>query len=104
MTAVFARITQAVLAHLGEDGFLRGDEPIKVHVDYNVQMVDREGNVYVATHVLTINRVDSALPGDPVLVQIKDATGAVTRTDSYVLETRLDDNGYSTRFVARLED
>lgn len=103
MTAVFARLTKTVLAHLGEDGFLRDSEPVKVHVDRNIEMVDREGNVFVATHVLTLDNSVNALPNDSLEVNFKDATGAVVLTENFTLERRVDDNGYSTRFIARKE-
>lgn len=93
MTAVFARLTKTVLAHLGEDGFLRDSEPVKVHVDRNIEMVDREGNVFIATHVLTLDNSANALPNDSVR----------TDAENFTLERRVDDNGYSTRFIARKE-
>lgn len=92
MIPALARATKSVLAHLGEDAFLRGSvTPTKIHVERDVQMVDREGNVYVAQTVFTIDNDDTPAPGDAVTL-----AGV-----GYVLDTMVDTNGYSTRFIAR---
>lgn len=91
MLAALARATNSVLSRLGEDAVLRSTVACKAHVDRDVQMNDREGNIYVATHVITVSNSHSPVPEDTLSVG----------TDSYVLETLIDDNGYSSRFIGR---
>lgn len=88
--ATFSRMVDSILAHLGEDALLRGSVSTRAHVEYNVQMVDRHGNVFVAQHVITLAKNNSPAPGDSVLI------GGVT----YTLETMTDDNNFAVRFVA----
>ena len=92
MIPAFQRLTKAIHRHLGDsDGLLRGAAPAhRMVVDRDVQLVDREGNVYVAEVTVWINNADTPVPGDAVTLD-----GL-----AYKLDTRVDDDGYSTRFVA----
>lgn len=91
MLPALARATSSVLSRLGEDAVLRGTVNCKAHIERDVQMTDREGNMFVATQVATISNTH---------VPIADQTLAVG-AESFVLETLIDDNGYSSRFIAR---
>lgn len=90
--SVFDRAAKSVLSRLGEDALLRSAPTAhKVDIDRDMQVYDREGNVRVAEYVATIHREDAPEPGNTLVV------GA----DSFVLETRLDDDGYVQRFILR---
>jgi len=88
---VLARATNRILARMGEDAVLRGTVNCKAHLDRDVQMTDREGNMFVATYIATISKDHAAEPEDSLSVG----------TEDFVLETLIDDNGFSTRFIAR---
>jgi hypothetical protein len=87
----FARATSSILARLGEDAVLRGTVNCKAHIDRDVQMTDREGNVFVATQVVTISKAHAPVADDSLVVG----------SETFVLETMIDDNGYSVRFIGR---
>ncbi|MFZ9372245.1 MAG: hypothetical protein ACO25M_10280 [Limnohabitans sp.] len=88
-----ARATNRILARMGDDAVLRGTVDCKAHIDRDVQMTDREGNMFVATFVATISKDHAPEPEDDLTVG----------SESFVLETLIDDNGYSARFIARKE-
>lgn len=87
---VLARATSRILARMGEDAVLNSAS-IKAHIERDVQMSDREGNVFVAAYVATISKENSPEPGDTLVVG----------TETFTLETLIDDNGYSVRLIAR---
>lgn len=98
----FKRLAKSVLAHLGEDALLRGAAPShKVHVERDVQMVDRQGNVYVAQFIATINVEDQPVPGDALVIGHYDTSQVFVADETFVLETMIDTTGYVTRFTAR---
>lgn len=71
---------------------MRGEVTLhKVLVERDVQMIDRQGNVYIAQYIVKINAEDLPVPGDALEVG----------SDSFVLETLVDTNGYTSRFTAR---
>lgn len=99
MIPAFKRLAKSVLVHLGEDALLRGATPQhKIHMARDVQMVDRQGNLYIAQYVAKINVEDQPVPGDTFDLLADDG---VTATESFVLETLIDTNGYTSRFTAR---
>lgn len=90
--AALSRATQRVLARAGEDSLLRGLATIrKVHVAQDVDIVDQQGNMVVASYVGTISNEDLPERGDTLVHPL----------GTFALEARLDDNGYSSRFVLR---
>lgn len=91
MLPALARATSSVLSRLGENAVLRSTVNCKAHIERDVQMTDREGNMFVATQVVTISNVHAP---------VADQTLAIG-AESFVLETLIDDNGYSSRFIAR---
>ena len=92
MIPAFKRLAKSVLTHLGEDALLRGVASLhKIHLDRDVQMVDRQGNVYIAQYVALINVEDVPQPDDLIVID----------SETFVLETLIDTNGYTSRFIAR---
>ncbi len=102
MKPVFQRLTKGILAHLGEDAFLR-DEPtiIRIHVSRDVQMVDRVGNVYVAEVVLTIEDDYAPQREDSVRVGGTLVAGVPSGGTVYKIESRISGNGYTSKYIAR---
>jgi hypothetical protein len=96
---VFRRATRSALARLGESAVLRGGPALhKVNIERDVQMSDREGNIFVAQYVGMFDTSDMPAVGNTL--DILDTDG-VTVVESYVLENRVDTNGYSDRYVLR---
>lgn len=91
MLPALARATNSVLSRLGENAVLRGTVSCKAHIDRDVQMTDREGNMFVATHVATVSNAHAPVADQTLVVG----------SETFVLETLIDDNGYSSRFIAR---
>ena len=98
MISAFERMTQSVLAVLGEDALFDGVVPCKINIEHDVQFagIDHEaaqyrGDITVVKDVATIaNAVNPALGKTFVLT----ATGQRYKLDKFV-----DQNGYSKRFV-----
>lgn len=96
---VFTRATRSALARLGERALLQGVELAhKVNIERDVQMSDQQGNVYVAQCVGMFDISEGAAPGKTLAVLGQDG---VTVIENYVLEQRVDSNGYSDRYVLR---
>ena len=89
MLAVFQRMTQGVLAILGEGSFLRGTVACHVNIEHGVQVIGSDDNVVVERSVATI---DGAL-----LPKVGDT---LTHPDgNYKLDALYADNGSSRRFI-----
>lgn len=96
---VFRRATQRALARLGESALLRGSPTqSKVNVEHDVQMADREGNAYIAQFVAEFDAVDNPAAGDTLQMLGDDG---VTVEATYLLEQRLDTDGYTVKHVLR---
>lgn len=103
MIGAFQRMTQSVLAVLGEDALFDGVTPCKINIEYDVQFagIDHEaaqyrGDITVAKDVATI-----AYSLNPTLgktFQMAAAPGVYTG-QRYKLDKFVDQNGYSKRFV-----
>lgn len=101
--AAFSRLTQRLLAsQLGEKALLRSEtaDPVRtVNVEHGVDLVGVYGDTVVSRSVVTINLVDSPKVGDALDMIAIDDLGVVTIIKSYKLDTLLNENGYSSRFV-----
>lgn len=87
-----SRASKRILDRAGEDALLRGVATIhKVHVAQDVDLVDVQGNMVVATYVGTISNEDSPA---------RDNT-LVHPLGTFVLEAPVDNNGFSSRFILR---
>lgn len=102
MASVFGRMTESVLSLLGEDALLRGAVPCKVNIEHDVQLTGMDGeraanrgDLYVNSDVVTIAKRHNPKGGDAV-VFVGDGphTGR-----SFRLETMIEDNGYSRRYI-----
>lgn len=92
--AAFTRLTERILAHVGEDAILRGevvDPPRKINVEHGVELTGVYGEVTAYRSLATIEKAWNPQPGDPLTVDGKD----------YILDVLLKDNGYSAQFVLR---
>lgn len=82
---------------MGEDAILRGTVgPIRVNIQRDVEMSDQEGNVMFVQFVARLPSAVSPEKNDTLAV-----TGQTINAGNYVLETRLDDDGYFARFILR---
>lgn len=94
--AALSRATKRVLDRSGEDALLRGVATIhKVHVARDIEMVDRQGNLVVVAYVATISSADDARSDDALVISTGPNVG------SYVIETKIDDNGFFARYIVR---
>lgn len=87
--SAFQRMTNSVLALLGEDAFLRTTVPCKVNVERSVQ-VTLDDAVY-ERDVATINNDLNPAVGDRLTHPFGE----------FVLDRRFQNNGYSSRFILR---
>lgn len=105
MTAAFSRLTQRVLAHLGQDSLLRGEvvtPPRKISVKHGVQFAgygnesaSRRGT---GDYDLTVDRSVATIPNE-YLAKVGDR---LQHPDGdYDLDMLSTDNGYSTQFILR---
>lgn len=87
--SAFQRMTQSVLSLLGQDAFLRTTVACKVNVEKGVQ-VTIDDMVY-ERDVATIDNTHNPTIGD----RLSHPFG------EFVLDRKLQNNGYSTRFILR---
>ena len=94
MIGAFARATSSILSRLGEDAVLRGTVNCKAHLDYDVTMTDREGNMFVANTLVTISKTHSPVPDDTLTVGTQDYILEIVpspgETIDYILEIKLE--------------
>lgn len=101
MTSAFSRMSERILAHLGEDSVLRGESPVpprKISVKHGVQFtgygsgtVASNGDLVVSKSVATIQVADNPQVGDTL----------VHSGVPYVLDVLHTDNGYTRQFILR---
>lgn len=103
MASVFGRMTESVLSLLGEDALLRGATPCKVNIEHDVQLTGMDGeraanrgDLYVNSDVATIAKRHNPKGGDTVAFLAGDGPHAGR---SFRLETMIEDNGYSRRYI-----
>ena len=87
--SAFQRATKSILAHLGEDAFLRGSVPCKANIERSVQITGDDGLVY-ERDVATIGNDHAPVVGDTL-------TGHPF--GNYKLDRKFADNGFSSRFI-----
>ena len=104
MSAIFGRMTEGVLAVLGEDALLRGTVACKANVEHGVQIsgIDSEttasrGDFVVSRDVLTVALRHAPKSGDRI--DFDAAGGGIHAGKSYRLETKIEDNGFSVRYT-----
>lgn len=103
MASVFGRMTESVLSLLGEDALLRGAVPCKVNIEHDVQLVGMDaeraqsrGDLVTNSDVATIAKRHNPKGGDSVVFAAGTSPHAGR---SFRLETMIEDNGYSRRYI-----
>lgn len=103
MIRAFERLTQGVLAVLGEDALFNGVTRTRINIEYDVQFVtadedeaNRRGDLSVARDVATIAIGLNPRVGNSF--RFVDTEGVPTGP-TYTLDRLVDGNGYSKRFV-----
>ena len=87
--SAFQRMTKSVLTLLGQGAFLRGTVPCTVNVEKSVQVsID---DVIYERDVATIDNTVNPAVNDTLSHPFGE----------YVLDRKLQNNGYSTRFILR---
>ena len=103
MASVFGRMTESVLSLLGEDALLRGAVPCKANIEHDVQLVGMDaeraqsrGDLVTNSDVITLAKRHNPKGGDTVTFVAGDGPHAGR---SFRLETMIEDNGYSRRYI-----
>jgi hypothetical protein len=103
MIRAFERLTQGVLAVLGEDALFNGSTRTRINVEFDVQFITadedeatRRGDLSVPRDVATISVALAPRIGHTF--RFVDADG-VPMGVTYRLDRLVDGNGYSKRFV-----
>ena len=89
MLGAFTRLTQGVLATLGQDAFLRGTVPCRVNIEHGVQVVGSDDNVVVERSIATIANDVQPREGDT----LSHPEG------TFKLDTLFQNNGYTSRYT-----
>lgn len=102
MSSVFGRMTESVLSLMGEDALLRNAVVCKANIEHDVQLtgIDGEraanrGDIYVNSDVITIAKRHNPKGGD----SLKFTGTGPHAGRSFRLETMIEDNGYSRRYI-----
>lgn len=92
---VFARASQRVLDHLGEDSLLRGAPAGKINIEHNANLSPGDPGRSDDNHVarFTVATIDIAFNPN-VGDEVAHPDGA------FLLDRLLSDNGYLRRFIA----
>lgn len=96
---VLSRAAKSVRSRLGLNALFAGAQQTKAPFEQGVEIVDGEGNVTVAQYVVSLDPSLNPRAGD-TLVYIDDI-GDPLPDESYVLDTKLSDNGANVRFIVR---
>jgi hypothetical protein len=90
---IFARATARILAHAtGDAPLLRGeivDPPRDIAIEHGVEFGDEYGRTIAVRSIATINVADAPASRDTLLVD----------GDSYVLDTKVTDDGFAQRWT-----
>lgn len=91
-TRAFQRAADRILTRLGEDAFLRGSVPCRVHVEHGVEITGEYGEVTMLRSVATISKAVTPKVGDALTVA----------GQNYVIDSPpMQDNGFNARYVLR---
>lgn len=85
----FQRMTQAVLAVLGEDCLLRGTEPCRVNIECGVQVTGPDGMTVTEKSIATIAADLNPKVGDAL----------AHPAGNFRLDVETGNNGHSKRFI-----
>ena len=102
MSSVFGRMTESVLSLMGEDALLRNAVVCKANIEHDVQLVGMDaeraqsrGDLVTNSDVITLAKQHNPKGGDTLTF-----TGTGPHAGrSFRLETMIEDNGYSRRYI-----
>lgn len=102
MSSVFGRMTESVLSLMGEDALLRNAVVCKANIEHDVQLVGMDaeraqsrGDLVTNSDVITLAKQHNPKGGDTLKF-----TGTGHHAGrSFRLETMIEDNGYSRRYI-----
>jgi hypothetical protein len=99
----FSRAATRILVRMGQDAFLRGTEPCKVHVERGVEVTGTYGEVVGTRDIATMLSSMAPKPGDTLDVGTLDDTGLVLLNPiAWLVDTPpFNDTGYTCRSVLR---
>ncbi len=98
---VFTRLTERVLARLGEDALLRGAEGCRVALEHGVEIVGAHSEAVLERTVATMQKAMLPKQGDALSIGAIVA-GVFVAESSWVVDSPpFADNGYSVRVVVR---
>jgi len=98
---VFDRAAKSVRSRLGLNALFAGAQTTKAPFEQGVEVQDGEGNVTIAHYVASIDPALDPREGDTlVYVDDQDPPQPIPG-ESYVLDTKLADNGANIRFILR---
>jgi len=89
MLAAFQRMSNGVLALLGEDSFLRDSEPCRVNIEHGVQTIGSDGETVVDRSIATISSTMTPKVGDRL----------VHPDGIYRLDAETANSGVNKRFI-----
>lgn len=97
MLKLFSDMSEGILGHLGEDAFYDGaTTPIKINIEHGVQLsgmggedAQYKGDLVVDRDVATIRKVH----------QPRSGRSFVQNGKRYRLESKIEDNGVTVKFV-----
>lgn len=84
---------------MGLNALFAGAQKTKATFEQGIEVQDAEGTITVAKYVIGVDAALNPTEGD-TLVYIDDTDQPIVG-ESYVLETKLSDNGAHVRFIAR---
>ncbi|CAG2126909.1 hypothetical protein LMG31506_00233 [Cupriavidus yeoncheonensis] len=98
--SAFQRLSDRILARLGEDAVLRNTVPCRVNIEFNVEVVGTDGQMSFARAVATCQR--SLRPQRNESLALVDAAGVPIPDQAYLIDSpAFEDNGYTARYVLR---
>lgn len=87
--AIFQRMSNTVLALMGEDCTLRGNVPCRANIEHGVQVTGEDGLMVLERSVATIGAEHEPKVGD-----------VLTHPDgTYRLDVQMGNNGFNKRFM-----
>ena len=104
MISAFERMTQSVLALLGEDALFNGVTRTRINIEYGVLFAGMDGNATQNRGDLTVEKdvatiANSVNPRVPQTFQFIDKVTGLPAGQVWRLDKFVDQNGYSQRFI-----
>ncbi len=98
--SAFNRLTDRILARLGEDAVLRTAEGCRVNIEHNVEVAGNEGQMVYSRSVATMLKSLKPRIDDPLV--FVDAAGIPIPGQAYAIDSPpFEENGYTARYILR---